>query len=157
MIKCTGLAPWEFGFPFPDSIPSPILKRTQRKESNFVEFDEEAEKVLCPVSYVGCEKTSKMSRPETIKKIGGSKFSNFSRLANLDRAKKRTSGSSTKRRRRCSAPYICHPREVDVRLPGKGNSKSHGARPVHLIIKMIKLVRASTLSINNYLSATRER
>ena len=25
-------------------------------------------------------------------------------------------------------------RKVDVRLPGKGNSDSHGARPVHLII-----------------------
>ena len=25
-------------------------------------------------------------------------------------------------------------RKVDVRLPGKGNSNSHGARPVHLII-----------------------
>ena len=29
-------------------------------------------------------------------------------------------------------------RKVDVRLPGKGNSQSHGARPVHLIITMIK-------------------
>ena len=29
-------------------------------------------------------------------------------------------------------------RKVDVRLPGKGNSNSHGARPVHLIITMIK-------------------
>ena len=28
-------------------------------------------------------------------------------------------------------------RKVDIRLPGKGNSNSHGARPVHLIIKMI--------------------
>jgi len=27
-------------------------------------------------------------------------------------------------------------RKVDVRLPGKGNSNSHGARPVHLIITM---------------------
>ena len=26
---------------------------------------------------------------------------------------------------------------VDVRLPGKGNSNSHGARPVHLIITMM--------------------
>jgi len=68
MIKCTGLAPWEFGFPFPDSIPSPILKRTQRKESNFVEFDEEAGKVLCPVSYVGCEKTSKNVKTRNNKK-----------------------------------------------------------------------------------------
>jgi hypothetical protein len=29
-------------------------------------------------------------------------------------------------------------RKVDVRLPGKGNSTPHGARPVHLIISMIK-------------------
>ena len=28
-------------------------------------------------------------------------------------------------------------RKVDVRLPGKRNSNSHGARPVHLIITMI--------------------
>jgi len=28
--------------------------------------------------------------------------------------------------------------KVDVRLPGKGNSNTHGARPVHLIITMIK-------------------
>jgi len=28
--------------------------------------------------------------------------------------------------------------KVDVRLPSKGNSNSHGARPVHLIISMIK-------------------
>ena len=28
-------------------------------------------------------------------------------------------------------------RKVDVRLPGKGNSNSHGTRPVHLIITMI--------------------
>ena len=29
------------------------------------------------------------------------------------------------------------PRRVDIRLPGKGNSNSHGARPVRLIITMI--------------------
>ena len=28
--------------------------------------------------------------------------------------------------------------KVDIRLPGKGNSSSNGARPVHLIITMIK-------------------
>ena len=28
-------------------------------------------------------------------------------------------------------------RKVDVRLPGKGNLYSHGARPVHLIITMM--------------------
>ena len=27
---------------------------------------------------------------------------------------------------------------VDIRLPGKGNSNSHGARPVHQIISLIK-------------------
>jgi len=41
---------------------------------------------------------------------------------------------------------------VDVRLPGKGDSNSHGARPVHLIITMIKWIRTSRLSINNSLS-----
>ena len=40
-------------------------------------------------------------------------------------------------------------RKVDVRLPGKGNSNSHGARPVHLIFRMIKWFRTSRLSINN--------
>ena len=34
----------------------------------------------------------------------------------------------------------------------KGNSNSHGARPVHLIITMIKWIRTSRLSINNSLS-----
>ena len=40
-------------------------------------------------------------------------------------------------------------RKVDVRLPGKENSNSHGARPVHQIIWMIKWIRASRLSIKN--------
>jgi len=44
-------------------------------------------------------------------------------------------------------------RKVDVRLPGKGNSNSHGARPVHLIITMIKWIQTSRLSIQNSLSA----
>ena len=39
------------------------------------------------------------------------------------------------------------PGKVDVRLPGKGNSNTHGARPVHLIISMIKWIRTSRLSI----------
>ena len=43
-------------------------------------------------------------------------------------------------------------RKVDVRLPGKGNSNSQGARPVYLIITMIKWIRTSRLSIKNYLS-----
>ena len=42
-------------------------------------------------------------------------------------------------------------RKVDVRLPGKGNSNCRGARPVHLIITMIKWIRASRLSIKNSL------
>ena len=43
-------------------------------------------------------------------------------------------------------------RKVDVRLPGKGDSTSHGARPVHLIITMIKWIRTSRLSIKNSLT-----
>jgi len=45
------------------------------------------------------------------------------------------------------------PRKVDVRLPGKGNSNYHGARPVHPIITMIKWIRTIRLSIKNSLSA----
>ena len=37
----------------------------------------------------------------------------------------------------CDYKVHCQERMVDVRLPGKGNSNSHGARPVHLIITMI--------------------
>jgi len=43
-------------------------------------------------------------------------------------------------------------RKVDARLPGNGNSNSHGARPVHLIISMIKWIRTSRLSGKNSLS-----
>jgi len=43
-------------------------------------------------------------------------------------------------------------RKVDVRLLGKGNSHAHGARPVHLIITMMKWLRTSRLSIQNSLS-----
>jgi len=43
-------------------------------------------------------------------------------------------------------------RKVDVRLRGKGNSNTHGARPVHLIITMIKWIRTRRLSIKNSLS-----
>jgi len=35
------------------------------------------------------------------------------------------------------------PRKVDVRLPGKGNSNPHGARPVHLIITTIMWIWTS--------------
>ena len=44
------------------------------------------------------------------------------------------------------------PRKVDVRLPGKGNSNPHGARPVHLLITVIKWIRTSRLSMKNSLS-----
>ena len=37
--------------------------------------------------------------------------------------------------------------------PPKGNSNSHGARPVHLIITMIKWIRTSRLSIKNSLAS----
>jgi len=37
--------------------------------------------------------------------------------------------------------WLC--RKVDVWIPGKRNSNSHGARPVHLIITMIKWFRTS--------------
>jgi hypothetical protein len=43
-------------------------------------------------------------------------------------------------------------RKVDIRLPGKGNLDSHGARPVHQIISMIKWIRTSRFSIRNSLS-----
>ena len=42
-------------------------------------------------------------------------------------------------------------RKVDLRLPEKGDSISHGARTVHLIITMIKWIRTSRLSIKNSL------
>ena len=47
--------------------------------------------------------------------------------------------------------------KVDVRLPGKGNSNSHGARPVHLIITKIQWIRTSRLSMKNSLSAVLDR
>jgi len=56
-------------------------------------------------------------------------------------------------RRLSSEPLIYNPdiRKVEVRLPGKGKSNSHGARPVHPIITMIKWIRTSR-SITNSLS-----
>ena len=36
-------------------------------------------------------------------------------------------------------------RKVDIGLPGKGDSNSHGARPVQQIISMIKWIRTSRL------------
>ena len=43
-------------------------------------------------------------------------------------------------------------RKVYVRLPGKGNSNSHGVRPVHLIITMIKWIWTRKMSIKNCFS-----
>jgi hypothetical protein len=34
-------------------------------------------------------------------------------------------------------------RKLNVRLPGKGDSNSHGARPLHLIVTMMKWFRTS--------------
>ena len=42
-------------------------------------------------------------------------------------------------------------RKVDARLHGKGNSNSHGARLIHLIITMMKWIRTSRLSIKKFL------
>ena len=41
--------------------------------------------------------------------------------------------------------------KVDVRLPGEGNSNTHGARPVQLIITTIKRILTSRLSKKNSL------
>ena len=41
--------------------------------------------------------------------------------------------------------------KVDARLPGKGDLNSHGAKPIHLIITVIELIRTSRLSIKNAL------
>ena len=43
-----------------------------------------------------------------------------------------------------AAKMACHAK-VDVRLPVQGNANPHGARPVHLIITMIKRIRTSRL------------
>jgi hypothetical protein len=40
----------------------------------------------------------------------------------------------------------------DIRLPGKVNPNSHGARPVHRVIAKIKRFRTSRLSIKNSFS-----
>ena len=45
--------------------------------------------------------------------------------------------------------YVDRARKVDIRLPGKGNSNSHGARTVH---QKHRWIRTSRLSIKNSLS-----
>jgi len=54
-----------------------------------------------------------------------------------------------------SACLIFLNRTVDIRLPGKRISNSHGARPVHQIITMIKWIRTRGLLIKKSLSLTR--
>ena len=49
----------------------------------------------------------------------------------------------------CMGLGVGNARRVDVRLPGKGNSNSRGARLVHLIITMINWIRTRRLSIKN--------
>ena len=49
--------------------------------------------------------------------------------------------------------HLRESKKADVRLPEKGNAKSHGAKLVHQIITMIKWIRTSRLSIKNSLSA----
>ena len=44
-------------------------------------------------------------------------------------------------------------KKVGLRLPGKGDLKSHGARPVHLIFSMINWTQTSRLAIKNSLSS----
>ena len=43
-------------------------------------------------------------------------------------------------------------RKADARLPGKGDSNSHGSRPVHLIITMIKWIWTSMMPIRKSLT-----
>ena len=46
----------------------------------------------------------------------------------------------------------CVVQKVDIRLPGKGTSNSHGARPVHIIITLITWIRIGMLSIKSSFS-----
>jgi len=46
--------------------------------------------------------------------------------------------------------HLSRARKVGIRPPGKGNSKTHDARPVYLIITM-KTIRTSRLSMKNSL------
>ena len=64
--------------------------------------------------------------------------------------------TSTRTGQRCKPSWLMKAdqitKKVDVRPPGKGSSNSHGARPIHLIITMIKWIRTSRLTIKNSLS-----
>jgi len=50
-----------------------------------------------------------------------------------------------------AASWFCR-RKVDIRLHGKENSNSHGARPVYYNIYSMWWIRTSRLSIKNSLS-----
>ena len=52
----------------------------------------------------------------------------------------------------CPSVSLLPRQKLDARLPGKGNSNSHGARPFRLIITMIKWIRTSRSSKKNSLS-----
>jgi len=52
-------------------------------------------------------------------------------------------------RRSKNTSEVTPSRKVDARLPEKGDSNSHGARPVHLIITMIKWIRTRRLSLTS--------
>jgi hypothetical protein len=47
-------------------------------------------------------------------------------------------------------------RDLVMQVDGNGSSNSHGARPVHLIITIIKWIRTSRLSIKNSLSGRQQ-
>ena len=61
-------------------------------------------------------------------------------------------GVASPRMQRFTPSYCGGCSKVDIKLPGKGNSNSHGARPVHLIITMIQWIRTCRMSIQNSLS-----
>ena len=48
-------------------------------------------------------------------------------------------------------------RKVDIRLPAKGNANPHGARPVHLVVTMMKWFRTSALLIKNSLATGQKK
>ena len=85
--------------------------------------------------------------------------SNHSRTLDGRKNRRHNTLDGRKNKRRGSRPSPARPTtpwtpafRVSVRLPGKGNLNSHCARPVHLIITMIKWIRTSRLSIEESLS-----
>ena len=52
--------------------------------------------------------------------------------------------------------FVCSSRQVDIMLPGQGNSNSHGARLIHQTISMIRWIQTSRLSTKNSLSLSAE-